>query len=66
MDRTQKVDFRIVSKPAYIEFTCPDCGSDVRIPWRQVNEPESWSDDWGTEYCPDCNAEIQLGEWEYD
>ena len=66
MDGTQKVDFRIVSKPAYIELVCPACGSSVRIPWQQVNDPESWTDDWGAEYCPDCNAEIQLGEWEYD
>lgn len=61
MDRTQKVDFRIVSKPAYIEFTCPACGSGVRIPWRQVNEPESWNDDWGGGILPGLQCRDSVG-----
>lgn len=60
------VDFYIVSAPTHIRFDCPHCGADVRIPWKDVDTPECWVDDWPDVECPDCGKTVQLGGWEYD
>lgn len=59
-------DFRIVSKPSYIALTCPHCEEDIKIPWKDVDAPECWSDQWDPVECPECKKEIDLNDWEYD
>lgn len=59
-------DFRIESVPHHISFTCPHCESDVEIPWRQANPPQSWSDQWDDVKCPECGEMVTLEDWEYD
>jgi uncharacterized Zn finger protein len=62
----EKTDFTIVSKPAWITFDCPHCGCKTEVPWRLVNEPEYWGDDWGEVECTVCGEWVQLGEYDYD
>lgn len=59
-------DFRIVSAPVEIAFECPHCGEEIKIPWRDVDVPECWSDLWPSVECPECGKSVDLGEWEYD
>lgn len=59
-------DFRIVSAPVEIAFKCPHCGEETKIPWRDVDVPECWSDLWPSVECPECGKSVALGEWEYD
>ncbi len=59
-------DFRIVSAPVEIALECPHCGEEIKIPWRDVDAPECWSDRWYPVDCPECGKSIELGEWEYD
>ena len=66
MKQAEKADFTIASAPVKICFTCPHCGSDVSIPWRKVNAPMSWCDDWDDVTCPECGDAVELGEWTYD
>ena len=59
-------DFRIVSKPTHIAFTCPHCGDDVKIPWGEADAPEYWGDKWPDATCPSCDATVALDDWDYD
>ena len=59
-------DFHIDVKPVSITFACPHCGQTVAVPWRELDVPECWGDDWGYADCPDCEKEVKLGEYEYD
>lgn len=59
-------DFTIVSAPVCIRFECPFCEADVEIPWKKVDVPDSWSDEWPDATCPECGASVSLGEWVYD
>ena len=59
-------NFIIVSVPDKISFLCPYCYQNVEIKWRDLNPPESWSDDWDNVICPECGEEIALGDWVYD
>lgn len=59
-------DFHIDVKPVSITFACPHCGQTVAVPWRELDVPEYWGDDWGYADCPDCEKEVKLGEYEYD
>lgn len=60
-------DFRIVSKPAYIEFECPHCHEQVTIIWDDLPfVPEYWGDDWHEVGCPECEKPVKLGDYEYD
>ena len=59
-------DFHIDVKPVSITFACPHCGQTVAVPWRELDVPEYWGDDWGYADCPDCGKEVKLGEYEYD
>lgn len=59
-------DFHIDVKPVSITFACPHCGQTVAVPWRELNVPEYWGDDWGYADCPDCEKEVKLGEYDYD
>ena len=38
----------------------------VTVPWRELDVPECWGDDWGYVECPDCETEVKLGDYEYD
>ena len=53
-------------KPESVTFTCPHCGREVTVPWRELDVPECWGDDWGYVECPDCETEVKLGDYEYD
>ena len=57
-------DFYINRKPVDIEFFCPYCGVRVNVEWHYVNEPESWSDDWGWVMCPFCERDVKLGDYD--
>lgn len=59
-------DFRIVSRPVCISFECPFCEIEVEIPWKDVNVPKCWSDDWPDVECPSCGKEVSLGDFDYD
>lgn len=56
----------IISKPAYISFTCPHCGEDIEVPFRKVAYNSKVWDDGATVICTECGKEVELGEWEYD
>ena len=62
----KRADFTIVRRPDYITFTCPYCGHDQHLGWDEVIEPEYWGDEWGTVICPECDEEIELGEYDVD
>lgn len=66
MKQQKPTDFRIVSAPVKIAFCCPYCEEEIEIPWRDVDVPESWSDEWPFVDCPECGKSVDLGEWEYD
>lgn len=67
MKKAEKpTDFHIDVKPVSITFACPHCGQTVVVPWRELDVPECWGDDWGYADCPDCEKEVKLGEYEYD
>lgn len=59
-------DFTIESAPVNIRFQCPHCGMDVKIPWKQLNPPEYWGDQWDDVTCPDCEKTVTLGGCDYD
>lgn len=61
-----ETDFHINVKPVSIDLTCPHCGMEIDIPWKQVCEPDYWGDDWGRVECYMCGKEIKLGDYEYD
>ena len=57
-------DYRIVSKPDYIEFECPHCGEDVKISVRDLDGESPW---YLTECtCPECKKTVLMGDNEYD
>ena len=58
--------FHIDTKVVSISLDCPHCGDHITIPWKDVDVPESWSDDWGEIECPECGETVKLGEYEYD
>jgi len=60
------INFRIVSKPTWIEFRCPHCKGDVIISWMDLNPPYYWGDMWENVECPSCGKEVELGDYEYD
>lgn len=60
------VPFHIDTRPVSITLDCPHCEYDVTIPWRKVEVPEYWGDDWGEVECPMCGKTIKLGDYEYD
>ena len=62
--KNEPVDFYINQKFYSISFECPHCLMDVEIDWREVDVPDSWSDDWGTVECPYCEKEIKLGDYD--
>lgn len=61
-----KTDYTIVSKPDYIEVKCPHCSENVRIPFDQVDFESDYWDDGGRCTCPECEKDIELGDYEYD
>ena len=61
-----KTDFHINVKPVSIDFTCPHCGYEQVIPWRELDVPEYWGDDWGEVFCPRCEKPVELGDYDYD
>ena len=61
-----KTYFHINVKPVSIDFICPHCGYKQEIPWRDVAEPECWSDYWGEVDCPSCEKTVELGDYDYD
>ncbi|MFR5778745.1 MAG: hypothetical protein ACLUGH_10670 [Oscillospiraceae bacterium] len=63
---SKAVGFHIDVKPVSVTFTCPHCGREVTVPWRELDVPECWGDDWGYVECPDCEMEVKLGDYEYD
>ena len=64
--RNDEVDFTILRKPYAVWLVCPHCDYHVEIPWRDVDEPEYWGDDWGYVTCPDCHKELKLGDYDVD
>lgn len=58
--------FHIDTKVVSISLDCPHCEERITIPWKNVDVPESWSDDWGEIECPECGKTIKLGDYEYD
>ncbi len=61
-----KTRFHIDVKPVAISFSCPNCQTDTKIEWKEIDVPTYWGDDWGTVECPECGKEIELGEYDYD
>lgn len=62
----ERVDFRIISKPVAISFSCPHCGFTQEIAWGELDVPDYWGDDWGEVECPECKKTVELGDYEYD
>jgi hypothetical protein len=65
-DELNPTDFHIDVKPVSITLTCPHCKTEVTIPWKEAPVPDYWGDKWGTVECPECEKEIELGNYEYD
>ncbi len=61
-----KADFKIISKPAYIEFDCPHCGNKNNYSWSAVNPATHWGDKWPNIICQECGELVGLGDYEYD
>lgn len=60
------VGYTIISKPDYIKLRCPHCKRDIKVDFEDVNfNEDNWSDG-GYCDCPNCEKEIELGDWEYD
>ncbi len=66
MDRKERTYFYIKQRPVAISFTCPHCDAEVEIPWKGMDVPEYWGDDWGPVECPECGEEVELGDYELD
>lgn len=66
MERKERTYFYIKQRPVAISFTCPYCDEDVEIPWKEMDVPEYWGDDWGPVECPECGEEVELGDYELD
>ena len=64
LKENNKINFTIHMKPYEISLICPHCNTDIYVNWNEVDEPESWSDDWGSINCPCCGKEISLGNWD--
>lgn len=60
------VDYTIVSKPSKILFECPHCREYVDVDFEDVDyKTDYWGDGaWCT--CPECDKEVELGDYEYD
>lgn len=61
-----KTDFYINQRPVSISFDCPHCGTEIEIPWDELNVPEYWDDDWGSIECPCCGESVELGDYEFN
>lgn len=64
--QTKPTDFHIDVKPVSITFQCPHCEAEVTVPWRELDVPAYWGDDWGYIECPECEKEVRLGDYDYD
>ena len=63
--KDEPADFNIISEPTHITFICPHCNISAAVDFGLVDEPRSWSDDWGYIECPSCEEQVRLGEYEY-
>lgn len=61
-----RIDYTIISKPAYIQFECPHCHEDVEIPFGEVDYKTDYWGDGAWCNCSKCNKEIELNNYEYD
>lgn len=62
MDKTA---ITIATETVAIEFECPHCECEVRIPWGEVNAPGDWGDDWDDVECPYCHKMVSIEpEWD--
>lgn len=60
IEEVKPVDYMIVSTPTYIKFECPYCKEEVKIPFKIEYWDSTWVD------CPNCDKEVELGDYEYD
>lgn len=64
-----KVDFTIVTAPAYVNLMCPYCDSENTYDYDNLQEEvgiEVYFGNHGSVECILCGKEIELGEVEYD
>lgn len=61
-----EADFTIDQRPVSITVCCPKCDEAITIPWKEVDVPQYWEDDWGEIECPYCGQRIRLRDWELD
>ena len=59
------VDYTIISKPAYVQFKCPHCYANVEVPFNDVDYKTDYWGDGAWAYCPYCEEEVELDNWEY-
>lgn len=59
-------DYIIISKPAYVQFNCPYCHSEVKIPFNDVTYKTDYWGDGAWCDCPSCGEEVELDNYEYD
>lgn len=59
-------DYVINSKPDSISLECPYCGEEIEIPFNEVNFKTDYWGDGGYCTCPECEKEIEIGDYEYD
>lgn len=62
---TSGVYYTIISKPSYIQFTCPHCEEECEVPFDEVDYVTDYWGDGGWADCPYCGKEVELGDWEY-
>lgn len=57
--------YTIMSKPDYIEFICPHCEEEVKTDFSNVNFNSDYWGDGAWVDCPNCEEQVELGDYEY-
>lgn len=60
------VDYKIISKPVYVQFECPHCEETVKVPYDEVDYNTDYPGDGAKATCPECDKEVDLDYYEYE
>lgn len=66
MNRSNPIDYTIVSAPVSVDFMCPHCFNDVEVPFSDVDFKTDYWVDVAYCNCPLCDKEVELGDFDYD
>ena len=64
--KDDRVSWIAVSVPVTAVFRCPHCLEQVEVPFKECSfYDDNWAEG-GWCICPECNENVELGDWEYD